>query len=226
VPGYELQLSSAPAGGRLVAEARVRERLTGAVETVSVTGERAPGRPPVCGAGMSDFSLRDLFGVQRERLLETLAREAAAAQRAALAGVRPLLAAVLDGAIAPSPGLALLLGWEGAEAIGSALEAGTAPLSGVVAEATALRHRGARFPQDWLARRIARALEARLAALPAAAAEALAILDVAEAAGVTLDLARAQVVTLAWWQTSPPTLHGGAPLRTLCERLALAPEET
>jgi len=68
-------------------------------------------------------------------------------------------------------------------------------------------------------------LEDRLRDLPRGAADALALLELAEAAGVRLDLGPAQVRALGWWQASPPEVRAGATVAALCARLAVAPEE-
>jgi len=228
VPGYELGFSAAPQAGRLVADARVCESVTGAVVSLPVVAELSLAGPPGCRAGDATFTLGDLFGVQRERLLDALGRRAAAAARAArlaaLEEIRPLLGPLLERETVLPSELAALLGWKGAEAIVAAMEDRGAPLSRLVPEAAALRRRGAVFPAS-LAKRIALALAARLEGLPETAGEALALLDLGEAAGVRLDLGRAQVQTLAWWQASPASARAQAPLGALRERLGLGPEE-
>jgi len=95
-----------------------------------------------------------------------------------------------------------------------------------VEEAARLRRRGAVFPARWLGARVAHALAARLAELPGAAAEALALLDLARAAGVRLDVVPAQVQTLVWWTVARPRPAAGEPLAALRDRLGIAPEAT
>ena len=80
-------------------------------------------------------------------------------------------------------------------------------------------------PAAWLASALERMLDDRLRDLPRGAADALALLDLAEAAGVQLDLGPAQVRALGWWQASPPEVRAGETVAALCARLALAPED-
>src|SRR2546430_7457175 len=108
--------------------------------------------------------------------------------------------------------LAMLLGYEAAEEIAAGVEAPAPAFEELRSRAAALRTRGVVFPARWLARRLAQALEERIVALPDGAREALALLDLAEATGVVLDLGRAQVRAVAWWRGAPPAGPGGAPL--------------
>src|SRR5262249_44111287 len=130
-------LSAGAEGDRLVADARVTEVATGATSTIPLLAERPPGGAPWCRAGEATFTLADLFGVQRERLLEGVSRESAAAVRAgrrvALAQVRPLLDPLLRSDVRLPLALALILGFEEAEAIADALEAGAVSLRALVA---------------------------------------------------------------------------------------------
>ncbi len=228
LPGYDVRFDATATDG-VVGEVEVRERSTGAAAVVRVVAERDPAGLPVARVGEAPFRVGDLFGVQKERLLDWLGREAAAtvedAGRTALARVRPILDIVLGEEGALPPELAELLGWEGARAIVAALEDGSEPLGALVAGARAVRRRGARFPGEWLAGRIARALEERLRGLPATAAEALALLDLADAAGVRLDLGPAQVIAFAWLRAAAAAERDAPPLPALATRLALAPED-
>ncbi len=88
-----------------------------------------------------------------------------------------------------------------------------------------LRRPGAVLPAAWLASALEHVLDDRLRDLPRGAADALALLELAEAAGVRLDLGPAQVRVLAWWKASPPEVRAGATVAALCTRLAVAPEE-
>src|SRR5439155_1123984 len=88
----------------------------------------------------------------------------------------------------------------------------------------ALRRPGGVLPAAWLASALEHVLDDRLRDLPRGAADALALLELAEAAGVRLDLGPAQVRVLAWWKASPPE-RTGATVAALCTRLAVAPEE-
>src|SRR5437867_8160710 len=87
------------------------------------------------------------------------------------------------------------------------------------------RRPGAVLPAAWLASALERVLDDRLRDPPRGAADALAILDLAEAAGVQLDLGPAQVRALGWWQASPPEARAGETVTALCTRLAVAPED-
>ncbi len=223
-PGYEVRLAHPVGSEGGTTDATVRERATGAETTVAVAARPGEIEGPVCRAGETVFTLADLFAIQRERLLHALGRDAVAAGRGAMGRLRLLLGPLLDpdDIMLPSE-LALLLGWDGAESIGADLAAGAVP--SVLAErVAALERHGATLPGRWLAPRITRALEERLKRLPEAAGEALALLDLAETAGVSLDLACAQTLLLAWWKASPPALRARASLRALHERLALSPE--
>jgi alpha-amylase/alpha-mannosidase (GH57 family) len=226
VPGYDLRLPVREADGRLAGDAAVAEVATGAAERVHVEAEAAGGVVPVCRAGDRTFTLADLFGVQRERLLDGLAGEAAARTRVALASLRPTLDPLVGTGSALPTELAALLGWEAAYEVVAALERGTPSPAELVAETAARRRRGALFPARWLAPRLAAALERRLGALPEAVGDALLLLDLAEAAGIRLDLGPAQVRTLAWWEATPHRARASAGLATLCERLGVAPEGT
>ena len=228
LPGYELTLSSAPRDGRLEASVRVVELATGAATTVPVVPASAPGALPACEAGGRSFTIPDLFGIQQEALMAMLARKAAGLARTAreelLGGRRPVLDALLEGGTPVPLEVATLLGWEQADAIVSALEANRPPAT-LVAATGALRRRGARFPVRWLGERLTRALEEQLGRLPDGADTALALLDLAAAADVPLDLGCAQVLALAWYRDRPPAGDDQA-LVALRERLALAPGET
>lgn len=224
LPGYEAPSPPADASGRLVAEVPVVESATGAVTVVGVAAERGADGAPVARADGTRFGLGDLFGVQRERLAAALGREAAAAMRAILARQRPVLEALVAEGTLVSREVAALLGWDGAMAVAEALSAGAASLPALTARVEVLRDRGAVFPADWLAPHIARALERRLADLPQSAAAALALLDLAGAAGVALDLERAQVLALVWWRRARPA-HPEAHLTELARRLSLVPVE-
>ena len=70
-----------------------------------------------------------------------------------------------------------------------------------------------------LAARLLRAVER----LPEGARDALDVLDLAETAGVVLDLAEAQTVVAHWWQRARPAEADG-PLNGLRDRLGLSPE--
>jgi alpha-amylase/alpha-mannosidase (GH57 family) len=224
-PGYEVRLARPVASDRVSTETAVVERSTGAATTVSVVLQEVGAGGPACRVGETVFTLADLFAIQRERLLHALGRDAVAEGRAAMGRLRPLLGPLVDEEdVMLPPELALLLGWDGAEEIGAALEAATVAPSTLAVVVAELKRHGATVPGRWLAPRITRALEERLKRLPGAAGEALALLDLAETVGVSLDLARAQTLLLAWWKVSPNALRARASLRALHERLALSPE--
>ncbi len=226
LPGYEVTLSSEPAGDELVTEVRVVERSTDASTTVAVSARRAGDAPPSCDVGAERFTLDDLFGVQRERLLAAVAREASRNARegraATLAQVRTLLDPLLASDVPLPPELAILLGWDEADEIATALEASSVPVDRTVVRVAALRARGVTFPSEWLASRLVRVLEDRVAALPGGAADALALLDLATAAGATLDVHAAQIRVLEWRRDAPPALRTDPTIAALCERLRLA----
>src|SRR5437867_10402578 len=228
VPGYELGFSAAPAGGELEAEVRVTELATGALSAVRVVAVRAADGTPSCEVGDSRFTLASLFGVQREHLVEAVAREGAsvarASRHAALARLRTILEPLLA-ADTPLPlELAMLLGYEAAEEIAAGVAVTPPALAELQSRAASLRARGVVFPARWLARRLAQALEERIVGLPEGAHEALGLLDLAEAAAVVLDLGRAQVRAPAWWRAAPPAGRAARPVTRLCERLRIAPE--
>jgi alpha-amylase/alpha-mannosidase (GH57 family) len=227
VPGHTTTFEAAPHDGRLAGRARIVELATDTASEVVVSAVRDGQGAPTCLAGEAPFTLADLFGVQRERLLVVLGEEATAAareaRRAALARVR----AVVDGALifdaVLPPELATLVGWEGAEAVVAALEEGTRAPAALVAEVAALRCRRATLPGGWLGARLAEALRRHLDRLPAGAPAALGVLDVAHATGVLVDLASAQVQLLTWWTATPEAARGGADIAALLERLRVAP---
>ena len=227
VPGYELGFSAAPAGGELEAEVRVTELATGAMSAVRVVAVRAADGTPSCEVGDARFTLASLFGVQRESLVEAVGREGVSATRAGRHGALARLRTILEPLLAadtPLPiELAMLLGYEAADEIVAAVEGPAPALAELHARAAALRARGVIFPARWLARRLARALEERIVALPAGAADALALLDLVDATGVVLDLSRAQMRALGWWREALPAVRDAPVISRLCERLRIAP---
>jgi hypothetical protein len=78
------------------------------------------------------------------------------------------------------------------------------------------------FPSEWVASRLVRVLEDRVAALPGGAADALALLDLATAAGATLDIDAAQIRVLEWRRSAPPALRADPTVVALAARLRLA----
>jgi hypothetical protein len=225
VPGHVVRLSAAREDGRLAGRVDVRQDSTGAESGVPVSARLDGDGVPACRAGEGTFTLADLFGVQRERLLATLGHEAAATALETVGRLRARLAPLLDRDALPPPEVATLLGWDGAQAIAAALEQPAPPLASLAADAARLRRSGAVFPARWLGDRIAGALAARLAELPQGAADVLALLDLARAAAVRLDLGPAQVQALSWWQSAGPRPGPGDPLTVLRDRLGIAPED-
>jgi alpha-amylase/alpha-mannosidase (GH57 family) len=227
LPGYDVQFSSEPAHGRLDAEARVIETTTGAATRVEVVADATAEGGPVCAIGDDRLDLREVFGVQREQVLDAVGRSAVArvraGRRAALQESAALLEPLLAGGGRLSVEVGLLLGYEEADAIAMALAAGTADLDGLIARVTTLRARGVAMPAEWLARRLARAVEDRVAELPAAAPAALRLLDLATAIGAAPDLGAAQVRLLAWWRTAAPADRMTGPVTALLDRLRVAP---
>src|SRR5438552_9197607 len=227
VPGYELGFSAAPAGGELEAEVRVTELATGAMSALRVVAVRAADGTPSCEVADARFTLASLFGVQRESLVDAVGREGVSATRAGRHGALARLRTILEPLLAadtPLPiELAMLLGYEAADEIVAAVEGPAPALAELHARAAALRARGVIFPARWLARRLARALEERIVALPAGAADALALLDLVDATGVVLDLSRAQMRALGWWREALPAVRDTPVTSRLCERLRIAP---
>lgn len=225
LPGYEVTFSSEPEGDDLVADVRLVERATDAATTVGVSAHRAGDAAPWCEVGTERFTLVDLFGVQRDRLLAAVAREASQGAREGraetLARVRPLLDPLLERDAPLPPELALLLGWDEADTIATALEASSVPVARTVERVAWLRARGVTFPGEWLAGRLVRVLEDRVAALPGGAADALALLDLAAAAGAELPVHAAQVRVLEWRRDAPEALRAEPAVVALCERLRL-----
>jgi hypothetical protein len=225
VPGHTVGVPPGSDDGRITGDVEVRDDATGVPATVTVVAVRPAGEAPRCEVGRASFTLADLFGIQRERLLAALGREAGTGALGGLAAVDPLLRPLLDDETALPAELAALVGWKAALAIAGALDDGHRPVTRLIEEATTLRRRGGVFPSGWLGPRILRALTVRIDGLPDAAAEALALLDLAKAADVRLDLGPAQIQALRWWQVARPEALAGAPLAILRERLAIAPEQ-
>ena len=85
--------------------------------------------------------------------------------------------------------------------------------------------RGAQKPRREQIESSLKELEARLARLPDAAGEAIAILDLVKTAEVRADIAPAQIRTLLWWRAARPSPKPGEALAVLRDRLAIAAEE-
>src|SRR5262249_56303936 len=120
VPGFEVTLAGS--------EATVRERATDAIVPVAIEVVAGADGTASCRAAGELFGLGALFGVQRERVADALARRAADDALAGLARVEPILAPLLlDGVRLPAA-LAALLGWRGAETIAAAPDHAGPPL--------------------------------------------------------------------------------------------------
>jgi alpha-amylase/alpha-mannosidase (GH57 family) len=222
LPGHRVRVEG---DGRRV---EVMEESTGAAEAVAVTVERPPGGVPTARVGDAAFTLRDLFPVQQERLLATLATGTAEAWRAARAAAGGQAEVVREVARAGDVGLpgtiAYLVGWDLAEEIATAI--GTdGRLTDLTVRAAALRQRGIVVPERWLAARLERALEARVEALPAGAPAVVELLDLAAAAGVDLDVVAMQPRVFAWWRSVSPAIRASEAAKSLQRRFHLAPEE-
>src|SRR4029077_12006392 len=76
VPGFELTFSEGPEGDRLMGDARVTEVATGLSVTLPVMAERPPGGAPRARVWETEYTMNDLFGIQRERLLDAVSRDA------------------------------------------------------------------------------------------------------------------------------------------------------
>jgi alpha-amylase/alpha-mannosidase (GH57 family) len=228
VPAHAVELPADGGTGRIAGNATVVEQTTGALATVAVEAARDADGGVACRVAGVPFGVAQLFGVQKERVLDALASDAGERALRGIEGVRavvePIMSSALDDAGVLPPVLAALVGWEGARKIAAGIDDGRR-LGELVETATTLRRRGAILPSGWLGPRLARAIEARLARLPAGAADAVALLDVARAGGVRVDLGPAQVRLLRWWDAVRPAPRPGDPLALLRERLAIAPEE-
>jgi hypothetical protein len=228
VAGYDLHLPADLAADGRPRDVTIVENATGSAARVELAAASDAGGPPRCRADGAAFTLKDLFPIQREELLDAVGRQAAegarTARRAALAEVRDVLDPLLAGDEVLPPALALLLGYEEAESIGAAVAERPPRLASLIERAGALRSRGVVLPPRWLAGQIAPALEERLGALPQSAPDVLALLDLAEAAGVVLDLERAQARALGWCKSAPVSTLGDERVAAVLERLSLDPE--
>src|SRR5262249_59323403 len=113
-----------------------------------------------------------------------------------------------------------------AEALAHSVRDHAVPVEQLIPRASALKSRGLIFPGRWLADELQRSLEERLAGLPDAAPAGVALLDLAAAAGLTLDLQRAQVSMLRWWKRASPGARTAPALEQLLARMNAAPYRT
>lgn len=230
LPGYAVDFSRPPAGETWQATATVTETTTGAPSVVPLTAGRTGDGSAWCEAAGRRYDLGDLFGVQREAVLVGLSREVVqgmrAGRQAVLDRARGLLDPLLaDGVVIPSE-LGVVVGWDVAERIMDAVRSGDPALRDLVRRIAALARRGVVFPARWLSERLTRAIEQAIEGLPGTAEAILGLLDVAEAAGVVVDLGAAQVRALGWWQGAAAECRSGETLVRLRDRLALSPEAT
>jgi hypothetical protein len=221
LPGYEVALG----GGDEEVVVGVVEERTGGRTDVRVRAT-PPGAVPSCEAGDRRYGVVDLFLVQRERVLRKVAADAVQAVREARQDALGHLRAVIDPLIARDPALplelALLLGFQESDRL-IGLVAGGASLDSLADEVATFRDRGVVMPIQGLTRALGARLAQVLERLPDGASDALGVLDFAEAAGVVLDLAAAQIAVVRWWQGAHPTAASDALVR-LRDRLGLSPE--
>lgn len=228
VPGHAVDLPADFAADGAARPVRVVELATGAATTVDVVATRvAPEAAPVCRAGDLAVGVGDLLPTQRERVLGHLGRATAeaarAGRRAAVGASRAVLQPLLDGDLLVPVPLAELYGREEAEAIAAAVREEPLRLGPVERRVAALRRRGLALPTAWLATQLEGALVERLAGLPGTAGDVAAVLDLATAAGVALDLLRARIALLSWWKRADGEVRRDATLTALCDRLGVAP---
>jgi hypothetical protein len=220
LPGYDVQLGA----GDEDVPVGVVETRTGARTDVRVRA--APhGAVPSCEAEGRRYGVLDLFLVQRGRLLRKVAADAVRAVREARHDALGHLRAVIDPVIARETALpldlAMLIGNHEADRL-VALVGDGAPLGAAGQEVAALRARGVVLPVQALARALAARLGAVVERLPGGAADALELLEFAEATGAVLDLASAQIAVARWWEAARPEPDDA--LVKLRDRLGLSPE--
>ena len=222
LPGYEIELSA----GEEEVVVGVVERCTGAHDDVRVRAT-PHGAVPSAEVEGRRYGVGDLFLVQRACVLKKVTvqavRAVGEARHEALGRVR----AVIDPLIARDPvlplELALLLGEEEADRLMALVAEPATSLPSLGDELRALRARGVTIHVPPLARALGARLLRAVERLPEGAPDALDVLDLAEIAGVVLDLADAQVAVVRWWQETRPAEADGA-LGRLRDRLGLSPE--
>ena len=224
LPGYEIELPAAEE--HLVVG--VVESCTGARDEVPVRAT-PHGAAPSAEVNGQRYGVRDLFRVQRARVMQRVAAQAARAVGEARHDALGHVRTVMDPLIARDPSLpielALLLGEEEAARLTALVQDEATALPSLAEEVQALRARGVNIPAQPLAHALAARLLAAVERLPAGAGDAVDVLDLAEIAGVVLDLAEAQVAVARWWQRTRPATRS-QPLEDLRERLGLSPELT
>jgi hypothetical protein len=222
LPGYEIDL---PAGDEEVVVGVVEVR-TGAREDVRVRAT-PHGAVPSAEVDGRRYGVRDLFLVQRARVMRKVAGQAVRAVREARHDALGNVRAVIDPLIARDPvlplELGLLLGEEEADRLIALVAEPATALPSLRDEVRALSARGVSIHAQPLVQALAARLLRAAERLPDGAGDALDELDLAEAEGVVLDLADAQAVVARWWQVVRPAEADG-PLDRLRDRLGLSPE--
>ncbi len=137
------------------------------------------------------------------------------------------LRAVIDPLLGRQPtiplDLAMLLGFEETDRVLALMNDGGTGLAALGPELAALTSRGVTLAVRRLTGPLTERLIAALARLPDGVDDALEVLELAETAGVVLDLEHAQTVVARWWQRARPVAPSAA-LARLRDRLDLSPE--
>jgi alpha-amylase/alpha-mannosidase (GH57 family) len=218
LPGYALSLETSGEA----TDVGVEETRTGARESVRVTH----GAGLSCDVQGTTYTVADLFVVQREQVLRRAAlgavRAVRRARREALAELLEAIDPLLADDLTLPPELAALLGYEEAERLVADVAAGGESPDALSARIERLRASDVVLPARLLAAELGKRLEMSVARLPDRVAEAHAILDVAAAAGVTLDLTDAGVTFVGRLGATPRPLD--TDLARLGERLGLSPD--
>ncbi|HXJ34517.1 MAG TPA: DUF3536 domain-containing protein, partial [Candidatus Eisenbacteria bacterium] len=222
LPGYTVTLR--PEGEHVDVE--VDEERTGGRDVVRVRPP-APSEPFRCEVDGVRYGVTELFLVQRERLLARITGDAVERVRSVRHEVLARVAAIIDPLLArepvPSLELAMMLGYDEADRLATAVATDSEPLAGLKERMAVLRARGVVVPARVVGRILAPRLNAALERLPEGVGDALAVLDVADAAAVVLDMGPAQVAVARWWQTACPAAPDESLVR-LRDRLGLSPE--
>ncbi len=222
LPGYAVTLRPGAEG----VDVEVDEERTGGRDVVRVRPP-APGEPFRCEVGGVRYGVTELFLVQRERLLAHITGDAVERVRSVRHEALARVAAIIDPLLArepvPSLELAMMLGYDEADRLAAALATGSEPLVGLKERMAALRARGVVVPARVVGRILAPRLNAAAERLPERVGDALAVLEVADAAGVVLDMGPAQIAVARWWQTARPAAPDES-LARLRDRLGLSQE--
>jgi hypothetical protein len=221
LPGYRVTMGG---GDQAIPVVVVEERTAARFDVVV---DAAPhGAQPSCAVDGRRYGVPDLFRVQRGRVLASVAREAVGAVRGARREALGNLRRVIDPLIARDPelpvDLAMLLGEDEADRLADALRSGDRRFEEVVDDVAVLRARGIGVPLRAVACLVAERLVGALTRLPDGIAEAVAMLDFADATDTPLDLAGAQVAFVRWRTATRPVAT--AALEALRERLGVSPD--